>query len=92
MARAANIFSIQPPTPRNPACTLTMATGYPLVNTLNWWPGKKVRVSPLWIERGSWDESKVFVNFSRKAFKQSPEYTDEFLRTPSTMQTSPRPS
>jgi hypothetical protein len=59
----------------------TWAIRYLLVSTLNWWPGKKVLVSPLWIERVSWDESKVFVNLSREAIKRSPEYTDEFLLT-----------
>jgi hypothetical protein len=59
----------------------TWAIRYLIVGTLNWWPGKKVLVSPLWIERVSWDESKVFVNLSREAIKQSPEYTEESLLT-----------
>jgi uncharacterized protein YrrD len=54
---------------------------YLLINTLNWWPGKKVLVSPQWIERVSWGESKVFVNLSRETIKQSPEYTEAFLLT-----------
>ncbi len=54
---------------------------YLVVDTRNWWPGKKVLVSPHWIERVSWDESKVFVNLSREAIKQSPEYTKESLIT-----------
>ena len=52
-----------------------------VVATRNWWPGKKVLVSPRWIERVSWSESKVFVNLSRDAIKQSPEYTAEALIT-----------
>jgi uncharacterized protein YrrD len=59
----------------------TWTIRYLLISTLNWWPGKKVLVSPLWIERVSWDESKVFVNLSREAIKQSPEYTEESLLT-----------
>ena len=59
----------------------TWTIRYLLINTLNWWPGKKVLVSPQWIERVSWGESKIFVNLSRKTIKQSPEYTEEFLLT-----------
>ena len=59
----------------------TWAIRYLVVATRNWWPGKKVLVSPQWIERVSWDESKVFVNLSRETIKQSPEYTEESLIT-----------
>jgi hypothetical protein len=59
----------------------TWAIRYLIVDTKNWWPGKKVLVSPQWIERVSWDESKVFVNLSGEAIKQSPEYTEESLST-----------
>ncbi len=59
----------------------TWAIRYLVVDTRNWWPGKKVLVSPQWIERVSWSESKVFVNLSRDAIKQSPEYTEESLIT-----------
>ena len=59
----------------------TWAIRYLIVDTRNWWPGKKVLVSPRWIERVSWSESKVFVNLSREAIKQSPEYTEESLLT-----------
>ena len=59
----------------------TWAICYLIVNTRNWWPGKKVLVSPKWIERVSWDDSKVFINLTREAIKQSPEYTEESLLT-----------
>jgi len=59
----------------------TWAIRYLIVDTRNWWPGKKVLISPQWIERVSWSESKVFVNLSREAIKQSPEYTPESLIT-----------
>ena len=59
----------------------TWAIRYLVVATRNWWPGKKVLVSPQWIERVSWSESKVFVNLSREAIKQSPEYSEEALIT-----------
>jgi uncharacterized protein YrrD len=59
----------------------TWTIRYLIVDTRNWWPGKKVLVSPQWIERVSWTESKVFVNLSRETIKQSPEYTEEALLT-----------
>jgi uncharacterized protein YrrD len=59
----------------------TWAIRYLIVDTKNWWPGKKVLVSPRWIERVSWSESKVFVDLSRETIKKSPEYTDDSLLT-----------
>ncbi|MDD2336703.1 MAG: PRC-barrel domain-containing protein [Geobacteraceae bacterium] len=59
----------------------TWAIRYLIIDTQNWWPGKKVLVSPQWIERVSWTESKVFVNLTFAEIKQSPEYTEESLLT-----------
>ena len=59
----------------------TLAIRYLIIDTKNWWLGKKVLISPKWIERVSWDESKVFINLLREDIKQSPEYTDEALLT-----------
>jgi hypothetical protein len=59
----------------------TWAIRYLIIDTKNLWPGKKVLLSPQWIERISWDESKVFVNLSSDSIKQSPEYTEESLLT-----------
>lgn len=55
------------------------AIRYMVINTQNWLPGKKVLVSPQWIERVSWEEEKVFVKLSLEAIKNSPEYSEEFL-------------
>ena len=52
------------------------AIRYLIIDTRNWWPGKKVLLSPKWIESISWDESKVFVKISCDAIKQSPAYID----------------
>jgi hypothetical protein len=46
------------------------------VATRNWWPGKKVLVSPAWIERVSWTDSKVYTGLSRGAIKSGPEYDE----------------
>jgi uncharacterized protein YrrD len=59
----------------------TWAIRYLVIDTHNWWPGKKVLISPKWIERISWGESKVFVNLPREIIKLSPEYTEESLIT-----------
>jgi hypothetical protein len=59
----------------------TWAIRYLVIDTRNWWPGKKVLISPQWIERVSWGESKVFVNLPREAIEHSPEYTEASLPT-----------
>jgi uncharacterized protein YrrD len=59
----------------------TWAIRYLVIDTGNWWPGKRVLISPRWIERVSWDDSSVFVKVLRDAVKQSPEYTEESLLT-----------
>ncbi|MDZ4797229.1 MAG: PRC-barrel domain-containing protein [Bryobacteraceae bacterium] len=59
----------------------TWAIRYLIVDTGNWWPGKKVLISTRWIERISWEESKVFINLTRETIKQGPEYTEEALIT-----------
>jgi len=52
------------------------AIRYLIIDTRNWWPGKKVLVAPQWIDHVSWSERTVFVNVSRESIKQSPEYTE----------------
>jgi hypothetical protein len=52
------------------------AIRYVEVATRNWWPGKKVLVSPAWIEQVSWTDSKVYVGLSRETIKAAPEYTE----------------
>jgi hypothetical protein len=52
------------------------AIRYIEVATRNWWPGKKVLVSPSWIERVSWADSKVYAGLSREAIKNAPAYVE----------------
>jgi hypothetical protein len=47
---------------------------YLVIDTVNWLPGKKVLVSPQWIEIIDWNASKVYIDLSRAAVKNSPEY------------------
>jgi hypothetical protein len=50
------------------------AIRYMVVDTTNWWAGKKVLVAPAWIGRVDWDESKVHVTVTRALIANSPEY------------------
>ena len=52
----------------------TWAIRYVVVDTVNWWPGKKVVLSPQWIRDVSWMDSRVYVNVSRDRVKNAPEY------------------
>jgi hypothetical protein len=52
---------------------------YMVVDTQNWWPGKKVLVAPQWNDRVSWDDSKVYVDLSRETIRNAPEYHPEAL-------------
>lgn len=57
----------------------TWTIRYLVVSTKNWLPGKQILVSPQWIKRVSWEESKVFVSHTVEALKSSPEYKAESL-------------
>jgi hypothetical protein len=54
----------------------TWAIRYLEVDTRNWWPGKKVLVSPQWVDNVSWPDSKVYVGLSRETIQNSPEYIE----------------
>lgn len=54
--------------------TENWAIRYLVIDTVNWWPGKKVVVAPQWIKDVSWMESKVYVNLTREHIKNAPEY------------------
>jgi hypothetical protein len=57
----------------------TWAIRYLVVNTGHWLSDRKVLVSPQWIENASWDDSRVIVNLTREAIKNSPELTEDLL-------------
>jgi hypothetical protein len=42
------------------------AIRYIVISTTNWWPGKKVLVSPAWIKKVSWGESKLYAGLTPK--------------------------
>ncbi len=54
----------------------TWTIRYVEVATQNWWPGKKVLLSPVWIERVSWEKSKVYVGVSREVIRDAPQYVE----------------
>jgi hypothetical protein len=58
------------------------AIRYVIVNTSNWWMGHKVLIATQWISYVSWAESKIDVNLTRQAIKDSPPYEAAMTFTP----------
>ena len=54
--------------------TENWAIRYVVVDTRNWWPGKKTLVAPKWLSDMDWESREVRVGVTRDAIKQSPEY------------------
>ncbi|MCH8512043.1 MAG: PRC-barrel domain-containing protein [Kiritimatiellae bacterium] len=54
---------------------------YLVIDTHKWLPGRKVLISPQWIERVSWESATVVVNLTRDAIRNAPEYSEEILLT-----------
>lgn len=52
----------------------TWTVRYLLVDTRNWWPGRKVLVPPAVVERVEWSERTVFVRVARERVRSAPEY------------------
>jgi PRC-barrel domain len=50
---------------------------YLIVDTSNWWFGKRVLIAPLWADRISWTERKVYLGMSRQAIKDCPEWNSD---------------
>jgi hypothetical protein len=47
---------------------------YLVIDTRNWWPGKKVLLAPSWADHVSWEERRVYVRTARDVLKSSPEW------------------
>jgi hypothetical protein len=47
---------------------------YIVIDTRNWWPGKKVLVAPQWVTAVNWGESQVQVDLRCEDIKNSPEF------------------
>lgn len=52
---------------------------YLVIDTKNWLPGKKVLISPQWIDRISWEDSKVFVSLTQESIRNAPEYDPDSI-------------
>lgn len=52
----------------------TWAIQYLVIDTRNWWFGKKVLIAPQWATRISWEKREVHVNLSRALIKNSPTW------------------
>jgi len=48
---------------------------YLVVDTSNWWFGRKVLIAPRWATRVSWEERIVHVNMNRQQITNSPEWS-----------------
>lgn len=52
----------------------TWEVRYLVIDTSNWWFGKKVLVAPHWASNISWGEGNVYVDLSQQAVRDSPEW------------------
>lgn len=50
------------------------AIRYMVIDTRNWWPGKKTLVAPTWIEEIRWADSRVRLGLTQDAIKAAPAY------------------
>lgn len=50
---------------------------YLIIDTGKWLPGRKVLISPQWIDEFDLVDEKVHVSLSRRAIEQAPEYNDD---------------
>lgn len=47
---------------------------YLVIDTKNWWPGRKVIIALPWVHAFNWANSEIVVDLTRDAIKGSPEY------------------
>ena len=52
----------------------TWGVRYLVVDTSDWWFGKKVLLAPQWAQRVSWTDRRVYVDMTREAIKGQPEW------------------
>ena len=51
------------------------AVRYLVVDTSNWWFGRKVLIAPRWANRISWEERNVHISMNRQSITNSPEWS-----------------
>lgn len=47
---------------------------YAIVDTKNWWPGKKVLLRPQWIDSVSWADREIHTSLGRAMIEKSPKW------------------
>lgn len=47
---------------------------YFVIDTGNWWPGKRVLLAPAWMRSISWEDRAVYVDLHKEQIKNGPEY------------------
>lgn len=52
---------------------------YFVIDTNKWLPGKKVLISPEWVDKIGWVDEKVHVPVTRETITQAPEYDEDML-------------
>lgn len=55
----------------------TWQVRYLVINTSNWWVGKKVLVAPQWAKSIDWQERTVHFELPRQSIKNAPEWNPE---------------
>ena len=50
---------------------------YAIVDTKNWWPGKKILLRPQWIERVSWADREIYAKMSLATIQKSPGWNPD---------------
>lgn len=52
----------------------TWGVQYLVIDTGHWWLGKEVLIAPRWAHRVSWTDRNVYVDMTREAIRNSPEW------------------
>lgn len=55
------------------------AIRYLVIDTRNWWPGKKVLLPPSWAHEINWPDRLVHIDLRRDTIKAAPEYEPDTL-------------
>lgn len=50
---------------------------YLLIDTRNFFPGKKILIAPSWIQNISWDKEKIYISQTKEELKNCPEYQEK---------------
>ncbi len=54
--------------------TDTLRINYMVIDTSNWFGGKRVTLPPSWVTKVDWTEKRIYVDLNRDTIKNSPDY------------------